>query len=178
MRRVGFLVMSAALVLFAPSVPAQQAPPASTPFRSPDPWVEPPYDANAHGGLAEGVWLRMSRGTGRRSTGMMATGIVLVGLGVVFMGTGTAVHAIKASCRTDVPLPSGGPGSSFPQRCSQESAHLTGLAILVAGSIGVALGIPLWAIGASDVPRAEAAENRARPTLVAVPGGAGLAWRF
>jgi hypothetical protein len=61
------------------------------------------------------------------------------------------------------------------------------MAMLLAGTIGVVLGIPLWVLGGADVPWAEAAQNHApsrpawaaaAPAIVGAPGGAGLAWRF
>jgi hypothetical protein len=190
MRRLGFLVIGAAVSLAAAPVHAQQTAPASPPAVAPaaQPPQEPAYEPSAHAGLSEGAWLRMTRGTGRRSTGMMATGIVLVGLGAVFMGTGTGIYAAKASCGDTVIFT--GNGNSFLSDCPQGAHQLGGMAVLVAGSIGVALGVPLWILGGADVPWAEAAQvhaparpawTAAAPALVGAPGtlaGAGLAWRF
>lgn len=192
MRRFAFLLLGAAIGLSAPSARAQPAPSASagpSAASSANPPQELGYDPSAHAGVPERAWLRMTRGKGRRSTGMMATGIVLVSLGAVFMSTGTAIYAVKPSCNNNTPFLGPGPGTSFTPPCPQGSAHLSGMAILLAGSIGVALGIPLWALGASDVPWAEAAglhaPASARPTwaaaapaLTGAPGGAGLAWQF
>lgn len=190
MRRLGFLLLGAAIGLSASPAHAQQARAAASAPAAAAPPEEPLYNPAAHAGIPEAAWLRMTRGTGRRSTGMMATGIVFVGLGVVFMGTGTAVYAVSPSCAfSGGPTPLGEGFVSSP--CSRATQHGTGMAMLVAGTIGVALGIPLWVVGASDVPWAEAAGLHApatpRPTwaaaaavpaLTSAPGGAGLAWRF
>jgi hypothetical protein len=192
MRRLGFLLIGAAASLSAAPAQAQQATPARPPAAAPaspvTPPEEPAYEPSAHAGLSEGAWLRMTRGTGRRSTGMMATGIVFVGLGAVFMGTGTGIYASRASC-DNTPILTGD-GSTFTRDCPQSGPHTGGMAMLLAGSIGVALGLPLWILGGSDVPWAEAARLHtpsrpawaaAAPALVAAPGtsaGAGLAWTF
>jgi hypothetical protein len=160
---------------------------------SADDYVDPSYDPAKHGGLPYGVYLHMTRGTGRRSTGMMATGIVLVGAGVVAMATGGGVYLVAGHCNSPVIAT---PGGTLPQDCPTDPGRATGFAVTLAGAIGVALGIPLWVVGASDVPWMEAAGmNPAPPSSTAstpsttarvapalapgpTPLGAGLVWRF
>ena len=170
---------------------AQQAVTAGA-VSSAAPLMEPPYDPSAHGGLPEGAWLRISRGTGRRSTGMMVTGIVITGVGAGFMAVATAIYATKGSC-TDVVHPTA-EGSDFESGCSSVGHHEGGLAMLIAATIGVAVGLPLWILGGSDVPWVEAASLHAPPSshlprpawAAAAPSltsaqaghGAGLLWHF
>jgi hypothetical protein len=143
--------------LARPPVPLTPAatpaePPAVTPAETPaPPVVEPPYDPAEHGGLAESVWLRATRGTARRSSGMMGTGIGLVGLGALLMGVGTGVYLGDNGCL----------GSNN----SCNAGHGTGMAVLSAGLIAAGLGIPLTIYGATDVPRAESGSAFRGPAI-------------
>jgi hypothetical protein len=182
MRRFPLLLAGALLGLGVSSAHAQQAPappsgpraaPAPAP-PAPEPPAAEPYDPAKHGGMPYGAYLLATRGTARRSTGMMITGIVLTGVSAVVMGVGTGVYASGGSCTfVATPTPDGGFGDAI---CQNTTQHATGMAILVAGTIGVGLGIPLWVAGASDVRRAEAA--RALPTVVVGSNGGALRWEF
>lgn len=152
------LLFGAALGVFAPAAAAQQAPrpPPSAVAGDgkpavPSPLVEPPYDPAKHAGLAEAAWLRATRGTGRRSTGMMVTGIILDVVGASLMAAGTVdyVNGNNQPC-----VAAGQSALALP--CSSTTAHVTGMALLASGVIGLGLGLPLTIHGAADVPRAEA----------------------
>jgi hypothetical protein len=170
MRWLGGLLVGAALSVVASAAGAQT--PAPAPSAGPtaglsaltlapadDPDSE--YDSTKHGGLSYGTWLTATRGTARRSTGMMITGIGLLGLGVALMGAGTGIYAHTETCTRGntidtPPTPSPGFSGESEGGCGPVTGHATGMALLIAGTLGVGLAIPLIALGASEVPRAEA----------------------
>jgi hypothetical protein len=174
------LLFGVAVGTFASPSPAQQAidggyapkPPAPAPATASaaDPPVEPVYDPAAHGGLPYGTYLRATRGRGLQSPGMMIMGIILVGVGNIVMGVGSAVYASAGSCG-DAITPDGSPSNT----CPTGPGHTSGMAILIAGTLGTALGVPLWVLGATPVPRVEAASV---PELRVGPRGAMLTWSF
>lgn len=184
------LLLGAALALAAAPAYAE-APKAPKAEEDPSLYVDPSYDPAAHAGLPYGTYLRMTRGTGRRSSGMMATGIVFTGVGAIGMALGTGLYA-TAHCDSipgvDIRDDSG--GSSSSARCTHGPGHTMGVAILVAGTLFAAVGIPLWVLGGSQVPWVEAAgaNERARPSTwarlvpevapAAVGRGVDLTWRF
>lgn len=166
------LLAGAALLSVAPARAAE-------PKVTVDPAVynDPSYDPAAHSGLPYAVYLRLSRGTFRRSTGMMATGIVLVGLGSTVMVSGTAVYASHGDCFF---------GVNGPEQCATHQNHTIGMALLLTGAVATAFGIPLWIVGQSEVPWMEAGKNdrapvraaRLVPAIVPAAAGQGLAIRF
>ena len=171
MRRSGaWLTLAALSIPLASSVasaepPAAPAAPAAlaAPAAATQPVEEPPYDASQHGGYSYGAWIKMTRGTARRSTGMMATGIGFIGLGAILMATGTGIYAAGDSCKLEPIVPVGGGGTIgtgplLP--CGPHTAHTTGLALLGTGVISLGIGIPLTALGADEVPRLEAGSAR------------------
>ncbi len=152
-RRFHGLLVGAGLSLLAAPAAAQQAPrppPAAAPRHRPcpppstpaaaatpapaAPVEDPPYDPSAHGGLSEGAFLRATRGTGRRSTGMMITGISFMTLGAALMAGGSAVYlgANQCSNNSGIVNPDG-----TPQGCAVTSGQATGMALLVAGLVGI-----------------------------------------
>lgn len=170
-----------------PAPPLAAAPPALALPSAPA--AEPLYDPAAHGGLPLGAYLRMTRGTRRRSTGMMIAGILLTSVGLVGMGTGTGVFAAAGSCDRSPMLLSEGDSFGGGFTCGTHAQRTTGMSVLLASAITVGLGVPLWILGASDVPWQEGATLRgplpSRPTWAQlVPGiapgprGVSLAWRF
>ena len=171
MRTPAALLLGAALGALAPHASAQQASPAAA--QAPAPPTEPPYDPTAHGGLSYGAYLRATRGRGLESPGMMAVGIVLVGVGNIVMGVGTAMYAAAADCSGSLPPSLGGAG------CSPSAGHTSAMAFLMAGTVMTAIGIPLWVLGETPVPRVEAAGlGQGVPSLRVGPGGAALSWSF
>jgi hypothetical protein len=179
--RAGIALLTLAAIALPPA--AARADEAK-PLPDPSWYVDPSYDPSAHGGLPYATYLRMTRGTARRSTGMMATGIVLTGVGVSTLAIGTGLYVADHCSQSTVFTPDG----SF-NRCSQRPAQFTGMAIMVTGTITMALGLPLWIAGASQVPWAEAsgANDRAAPkwarlvpavTPATAGHGVALHWRF
>jgi hypothetical protein len=199
MRRFAGLLFGTAVGLSALAAGAQQVttvatlpkPPAAPPQPSavardgardgrpvaPLPLVEPLYDPSKHAGLTEAAWLRATRGTGRRSTGMMVAGIILDGVGALLMLTGTVVYVNG----NDQPCGAGGQ-SPVVLPCSSTTNHVTGMALLASGVIGLGLGLPLTFYGAADVPRAEAGglggPRFPRATVALGLRGAALALHF
>lgn len=173
----------AAIGAAALTTSAARAEPKAPP---PDPslYIDPKYNPDAHGGLPYATYLRVTRGQFRRSTGMMVTGIVLVGLGSSTMALGTGIYAAAHGCSADSPPFAGGGGQS----CSARPGQVSGMAILLTGTIATVLGIPLWVVGASDVPFAESGVNErvparsARLVPVITPAvtnrGVALTWQF
>lgn len=182
------------LALALPALPANAEPPAPgpKPLAPSEPITDPAYNPSAHGELPYGSYLLMTRGTRRRSTGMMVGGIIITALGAVAMGTGTGIYFGRGSC-DEFPraIDIDGEVSRAPE-CNRSAAQNAGVAILAAGAIAVALGVPLWVLGGSDVPWAEAAgRNEHTPVSPAAPAwarlvpvvkpthrGVGLAWHF
>jgi hypothetical protein len=153
MRRFVGLLCGTALGFCASVAGAQQvvtpAPPGA-PVTA-DPVKEPPYDPAQHFGLTEAAWLRATRGTVRRSTSMMATGLTLGAAGASLMLAGTLLYVSGNN------KPCGGTGeSTLVLPCSSTTDHVTGMALLTSGLIGLGLGLPLTFYGAADVPRIEA----------------------
>lgn len=166
----------------------QATPAAADPPPAP-PAAEGLYDPGAHGGLSYGAYLRMTRGTRRRSTGMMIAGIILTAFGAVGMGAGTGVFAAAGSCDPSPLARLSGDGSVFERACNTHEQRTTGMSVLLAGAIIAGMGVPLWIAGASDVPWLEGASLRAPraappawarlvPTITPAPRGASIAWRF
>jgi len=174
-RALALAAFGVAAALFAS--PARADPP------DPSRYVDPAYEPAAHGGLPYATYLRLTRGGFRRSTGMMVTGIVLVSVGATTMAVGSSAYAAASGCNDQIPNLEG----DFGQSCSSRTGHATGMAILLAGSIAAGLGIPLWIVGATDVPWAESAANERVParlglvpaiTPVAAGRGVALTWQF
>lgn len=180
-------VVTLALALSASA--AHAAPPdaqIAKPAEDPQAYDDPSYDPSAHGGLPYAHYLRMSRGTARRSTGMMATGIVLSGLSATMLAAGSAVYVAGSNCQsTFFGIDTGVRGVP----CGHGTGHTSGMAMLLAATIGAAIGIPLWVLGGTQVPYREAsgANDRAAPSWARlVPGvaptaasrGVELTWRF
>ena len=173
-----------------PPPPPLAAPPAALALLSaPAPAAEPLYDPAAHGGLSYGAYLRMTRGTRRRSTGMMIAGILLTSVGLVGMGTGTGVFAAAGSCDQLQFLRAEGDSFGGGFTCATHAQRTTGMSVLLASAITVGLGVPLWILGASDVPWQEGATLRGPlpsrpawaqlvPGIAPEPRGVSLAWRF
>ncbi len=178
MRRLRAPLLSAALGAFgvlvlavprvASAVEPSPAPPVALP--SPEaakpapaaggvPTEDPAYQASQHGGLSYSEWLIASRGTARRSTGMMITGLSLLGIGASLAATGTGIYAAGDPCITNQVRFEG----SAVSPCGARTSHITGTAILVSGVIALGIAIPLTALGASQVPRAEAARLDGEP---------------
>jgi hypothetical protein len=120
---------------------------------------------------------------------MMVTGIVLVGAGSTAMAVGTGVYAAARACGADVPpvASRGFDGGFSDPSCASRQGQMSGMAILIAGTIATGLGIPLWIAGASEVPWAESAKDdrtpaSARLVPVITPAAAGhgvaLTWHF
>jgi hypothetical protein len=153
-------LLVAALALAA--APAQAEPPLAP--KAPRFEVDPAYQPAAHGGLPYGTYMLMSRGTRRRSTGMMVSGIVITALGAVAMGTGTGIYFRSSDCSNgDSPV---GLREEFIEPvCNNSAIHKAGLAIMLTGLITSSLGVPLWILGATDVPWAEAAGKNERAPL-------------
>jgi hypothetical protein len=183
---LGAVALGAALGLAAAT--AHAAPPAAqvaTPPEDPELYVDPSYDPGAHGGLSYVSYLRMSRGTERRSTGMMATGIAIAGLSTAMFAVGTAVYLGGNSCQSSPLVGFNTRGAS----CSHGAGHTSGMAMLLASTIGVAIGVPLWVLGGTQIPYREAsgANDRAAPSWArlvpavspaAASRGVELTWRF
>ena len=159
MRRFAGLLFGTAVVFFAAAAGAQQvaaplqpsAPVADGRVVVPFALLEPLYQPSQHAGLTQAAWLRATRGTERRSVGMMATGLILVGVGAALMTAGT-VEYVNGN---NQPCGAGGQ-SPLVLPCSSMTNHVTGMALLASGVIGLGLGLPLTFYGAADVPRAEA----------------------
>ena len=196
--RLAGLVVGAALGISAVSPAGAEPPPAKVekPAReltvNPADYIDPSYDPAAHGGLPYAAYLRMTRGTARRSTGMMVTGIVLTSVGATAMAIGTAVAAASKRCndRGDFPVPEPGfGGREVGTLCSRGAGYTSGLAFLLAGTISAGFGVTLWALGGTHVPWAEssASSERARPAWAqlvpamspaTVGRGVALTWSF
>jgi hypothetical protein len=105
---------------------------------------------------------------------MMATGISFIGLATILMAAGTGVYAAGDACNLTLVEPLGG-GSGPLMPCGPHTAHTTGMALLIAGTVGLGLGIPLTAIGATEVPRFESGSarilNRTPPPYVSIALG-------
>lgn len=144
--------------------------------------VPPSYSPADHGGLPYPAYLRMSRGTARRSTGMMIGGIIITGLGTTLQASGLGVFA-RGRCSDRV---------FDPTTASMECQHargpeVSGLALMLAGTIALATGIPLWVVGQSHVPWAQADGRappppprwaRILPTIAPTGRGAEMVFRF
>lgn len=153
----------------------------AAPARAEEPLPVPPsYRPADHGGLPYPVYLRMSRGTARRSTGMMIGGIVITGVGASLQASGLGVLA-GGRCGDQVFDPASGNMECTRARPPQ----VTALALMLAGTIAVAVGIPLWVVGQSHAPWAET-DGRAAPpswarilpTIAPTGRGADLVFRF
>jgi hypothetical protein len=159
----------AGLALLASAAPARaEEPPLPVP---------PSYSPADHGGLPYPVYLRMSRGTARRSTGMMVGGIIITAVGAAAQATGLGVYA-SDRCSDFAPTPDGLSVCVQPR-----NQRVTGLAFMLAGTIAVAVGIPLWVIGQAQAPWAEADGRAAAPRWARIlpeiaPTGRGAELRF
>jgi hypothetical protein len=175
MRTPAALLLGAALGAIASPASAQQAPAATPPDAAApaaDPPREPPYDPATHGGLPYGTYLRATRGRGLASPGMMVVGILLVGAGNAFMGVGTGMYASAGSCTARSP-------EGADLGCSTSANHTSGMAVLIAGTVFLGIGIPLWVMGETPVPRVEAASVPSlAPTVRVGPLRAALSWSF
>lgn len=187
--RLGAVALGAALTFSA--APARAAPPepqVKAPPEDPERYNDPTYKPAEHGGLSYVSYLRMTRGTARRSTGMMIMGIVLSGLSATVLGVGMGVYVNGNSCRSDAPILR---DDFFGGSCSGHAAHTTGMAMLLSGTIGAAIGVSMWVVGGTHVPWLDVAGqgHRAPPRWLAlVPSvspsvvdrsrGVGLTWQF
>ncbi|APR78151.1 Hypothetical protein A7982_03498 [Minicystis rosea] len=192
--RLAGLVLGGALGLSVAPARAEPPPtqikePVRTLTLNPADYIDPAYDPAAHGGLSYASYLAMTRGTARRSTGMLITGILLTSLSATAMGLGTAVFATSGRCNDDGDFPVSPGGRTVGTVCSTGSGHTVGMAFLMAGTIGVAIGLPLWILGGTHVPWAESSASSERgrpasarlvPTLAPATTGHGvnLTWRF
>jgi hypothetical protein len=182
MRTPVALLLGAALAALASPAQGEETPakaPSADGATAAEPPQEPPYNPAEHGGLPYGLYVRATRGLGLQSAGMMVTGILLVGVGNVLMAVGTGVYATAGGCSfggTPPPSPRGTPfcpdGTPVP---SPAPGHATGMALLVAGTLTTAIGVPLWILGETPVRRAEAASL---PTLRIGPRAVAVAWSF
>lgn len=180
-----------ALALALPALPARADTPGPAAQAPSQPVIDPAYNPAAHGELSYAAYMLMSRGTRRRSTGMMVAGIIISSLGAVAMGAGTGIYFSRAGCDDLSPRFPGGIEGDFgsPNECNRGATRTAGMAIVIAGAIGAALGVPLWILGASDVPWAEAAGQNERapakpswarlvPMIQPTQRGVGLAIHF
>src|SRR4051812_11135263 len=170
MRRMLVLLIGAAVGLSSTFAHAQQVPQASAAPLQPQPLApkaepvqDPPYDPAEHGGLSFGTWIRATRGTAQRSTGMMATGITLDSLGAILMATGTGLWVAGNHCHESFIGPPTLSGNEL--RCGPMTGHAPGMALVLSGTIGLGVGLPLTIYGAADVPRAEAGAISPRATV-------------
>jgi hypothetical protein len=105
----------------------------------------------------------------RRSVGMMVGGSVLIGVGglVSIIGSFVALGNTSTSftCSGDFCSSDSGSGGG------------AGVAMIVGGLVGVAVGIPLLVYGAKKVPvKAEGAPAAAK--WIGAPGARGWQWQF
>jgi len=86
----------------------------------------------------------------RKSTGMMVGGILLTSLGIVGVLAGSAVASTAAN---QIPIYCDqGFGPTICETRADESQQIAGYSVMVAGLVGLAVGIPLWIIGGKRVP--------------------------
>lgn len=146
----GMVILSA----LAPAS-AQESAPTSAPA---EPAVRPVTQARIM--PPPPLWPEQTR---RNSTGMMVTGIVLTSLGAVALPAGVAVIATDLSNGDDVAI----------------AAVLVGFPLVIGSGVFAAVGIPLWVIGAREVPvRPGDEEARAVPEVFVGPTSASLRWTF
>lgn len=109
----------------------------------------------------------------RRSTGLMVTGIVITSLGTISSGIGGVMMLAGVAC------PGREPGSGDSDGCGGSKSLLLGLGAiwLGGGTAGIGLGVPLWFVGAQEVPVDDEAWWR-RPTVAVGPGTIDARWRF
>ena len=118
----------------------------------------------------------------RFSTAMMVSGIVLAAAGVVGLFAGAAVYAEAkrdedriAPCA--VPIEGGDPSCPSPPDRDDEKA--AGVALMIAGGVGIAVGVPLLIVGARKVKKDGSAEQPpAKASLHVGPRGGSLRLAF
>lgn len=101
--------------------------------------------------------------TKRRSTAMMVTGIGLLSLGAI---AGVSGGVIIGVCRS----------GNAPPECNKNSVP-AGAGLIVAGVVGLAVGIPLTIVGSKRVP-VEPATTGGGPMLFIGPGSAAVRVAF
>lgn len=111
---------------------------------------------------------------------MMTGGIVLTSVGAILVIGGSALAASAKDrtiifCESSIGLSQCGRKDSAPRIAG-------GVALLIGGGLGIAVGIPLWFLGGKRAPLqkddAPPAPPSARPTVSLGLGSAKLDWRF
>lgn len=185
MRTWTFLLVVAAVAVPAtsradgPPAPAPQPAPAASGYYAPPPYYPPPgYYPPPPGGY----WMPgpppEEAGTKRRSTGMMVTGIVFASLGAANAIAG-AVMMAAAPKRCMVAEADFGGGGSFNDGCEPDPGFIVvGGVTMAAGGALLAIGIPLWIVGARTPSPNPPERSAARPTLLVGPRSAGVRFAF
>jgi hypothetical protein len=112
----------------------------------------------------------------RHSTALVVAGVIVGGVGVLALGSGVAITASKRILCPEEPAKD---EENPNPLCETDRRIGTGVGLIVFGTIGLAVGVPMFFVG-NGPPRkpAQSPAATARPAVLVGPTSAALRWTF